>query len=83
MSDHPAPDTLLGQPKEPLVPQLVRPRGSLHIHVLCVWKKSINNIASYTMHNILIQNGLAFVVEEETCFDISLLDFVLKKKQVL
>ena len=32
------------------------------------------------MHNILIQNGLPFFIEEETCFDISLLDFVFKKK---
>ena len=36
----------------------------------------MNNIASYTMHNILIQNGLPFVVEEWTCFNISLLDFL-------
>ena len=76
MSVHPAPETPLGQPKEPLVPQSAGPRNSIHIHVLCVWKKSINNIASYTMHNILIQNGLPFVVEEETCFDINLLDFL-------
>ena len=67
MSVHPAPKTLMGQPKDPLVTQSVRPRSSIHINVLCVWKKSINNIASYTMHNILIQNGLPFVVEEETC----------------
>ena len=57
MSVHPAPETLLGQPKEPLVPQSVRPRSSLHIHVLCVWNKSINNITSYTMRNILITTG--------------------------
>ena len=76
MSVHPAPETLLGQPKEPLVPQSASPRNSIHIHVLCVWKNSINKIAIYTMHNILIQNGLPFIVKEETCFDISLLDFL-------
>lgn len=34
-----------GYPKQQQVPLSGRARNSLYIHVLCVWKKSINNIA--------------------------------------
>ena len=65
---------LTTQPRNPSgsASHSVRPSSSLHLHLLCVWKKSINNIASYTMRNILIQMGLwGFVFDEGTCFNSS------------